>query len=445
MTTARNPEWQRQLWLNLSPQRLLLMPALLALGALAVVVSEPRALAQTLSQAASVVGALLVLVVGTRAAGQTVTDEMADQTWDQQRMSALAPWTLTWGKLLGGTAYSWYGGLLCALVAVPLGWAHDPNVPMARLTLLVALAGLALHSLALALALHLSQSASAATRRTGLWPLLVVLAWVGVPWGQHGDTVVWWGTAHDALNFSLATAAVLAACAWATAWRCMAAALAVRLWPWGWPALALVVGSHWAGFQPGAQAADWLAGVGTVAAGMTYAAVLTEPQARPRWARIAMAVAQRRWSTAITALPLWVASAALVWLMALLLGAWSASHPAGAVSGPLAALGQQPLTAAALMTRDCAWALFFAFSGRSRTPVLNFLLWMLVWYALLPLVAAGLGGPTALAWVLPLSPAEGGLGATGSALVAALHAAVAVAALVWRWRETAVPTPAGER
>ncbi len=445
MTAGPNPECQRQLWLNLSLQRLLLMPALLALGALAVVVSKPQALAASLSLAASVVGVLLVLVVGTRAAGQTVTDEMTDQTWDQQRMSALSPWALTWGKLLGGTAYAWYGGVLCALVAVPLGWVADPGSPMGRLALLVVLVGLGLHALALALALHLSQSASAATRRTGLWPLLVVLAWVGMPLGQQGAPVAWWGGLHDPLAFGLASAAVFAACAWATAWRCMAQALAVRLLPWGWPALAVVVGLYLAGFHPAADATAGLSGVGLVAGAMTYAALLTEPQSRPRWARMVVAVQQQRWPAALWPLPLWAASAALVWLVALLLSVWPLSPGAGLPGGPLAALSEQPLAAAGLMTRDCAWALFFAFSGGSRTPVLNFLLWMLVWYVLLPLVAAGLGGEAAMALVLPIGTAQGWATPGLSAGVAAVHAAVAVAALVWRWRQTAVPDTPGSR
>lgn len=40
--------------------------------------------------------------------------EIADRTWDFQRLSALTPWSMTWGKLLGASSLAW----LCALTGM---------------------------------------------------------------------------------------------------------------------------------------------------------------------------------------------------------------------------------------------------------------------------------------------------------------------------------------
>ena len=56
---------------------------------------------------------LIAYLWGTRRAVNVLADEIAAGTWDGQRMSSIGPWTMAWGKLLGGTAYVWYCALLC--------------------------------------------------------------------------------------------------------------------------------------------------------------------------------------------------------------------------------------------------------------------------------------------------------------------------------------------
>jgi len=57
---------------------------------------------------------LLGALWGGRLASDSVLSEIHNKTWDSQRMSALSPWTLTWGKLFGSTLFVWYCAVFCA-------------------------------------------------------------------------------------------------------------------------------------------------------------------------------------------------------------------------------------------------------------------------------------------------------------------------------------------
>ncbi|MGC1301602.1 MAG: hypothetical protein WA840_04435, partial [Caulobacteraceae bacterium] len=112
-----NPELQRHLWLDATPRRLTWAGvAVLIAFALVWLVDRGRH-----AYAATLVGALLFFFAGLiwapRAARRAVIAEVVAHTWDFQRLSALAPWNMTWGKLAGATLRPWTvagGGLLIA-------------------------------------------------------------------------------------------------------------------------------------------------------------------------------------------------------------------------------------------------------------------------------------------------------------------------------------------
>ena len=118
-----NPEFRRNLWLELTPQRLVVMPLVLAAIFAVVYLGEEGVSRWTndtsyggLATAAKYVYLALVLLWGGRQAGSAVTDEIRDRTWDGQRLSALGSWSMSWGKLFGSTVFTWYGGALALAV-----------------------------------------------------------------------------------------------------------------------------------------------------------------------------------------------------------------------------------------------------------------------------------------------------------------------------------------
>src|SRR5258706_424724 len=105
--TEMNPEFRRNLWLELTPHRLIAMPLLLVLVLALVYYLTDAGKHESVATAAAVMAGGLLAVWGARSAGESVIEEVRARTWDAQRMSAIGPWAMTWGKLFGAAAFSW--------------------------------------------------------------------------------------------------------------------------------------------------------------------------------------------------------------------------------------------------------------------------------------------------------------------------------------------------
>jgi hypothetical protein len=429
-----NPEFRRQLWLQFSSTRLIVLPLLLLACFTAVILSAPAGWQHALAMVGALLFCGLVWGMGTLAAGASVIDEVIDRTWDQQRMSAMQPWAMTWGKLAGASAYGWYGGALCLLVAVPCALMGKLRELVPVLTLGAILAGVFLQALLVAVNLQLVKTGGSMARRGGGWPmlLLLLLLWASVG-ALREEQVPWWGDKFNSTHFVVASLALFSLCALVAAWRTMAEVLAVRQMPWGWPALAVVLSVYFVGFAP----THHLQMLGVVGLGtcivLTYFALLTEPQPRPLWQRIIARLAGRQWLQALQQLPRWPTTLGLAFLFACwVMLSWD-QQSAARLELPLT---WQPMVVILFAVRDCALALFFAFAVKGRRPVLAFLVLMLVLYGLLPWLLGALAGPMLVMLVLPWK-SHGIL----SLLIAAIHAAVALGLLRSRWLASAPQVP----
>ena len=125
-TKNMNPELQRNLWLEVTPHRLWMIPlVLLATAALTWPPGETLMLT-------ALVG--FTMIWGPRQAADAVIDEARERTWDIQRMASLHPWSMTWGKLAGATVMSWYGAAWCGAILLA---AAAPDEREERLTTVV--------------------------------------------------------------------------------------------------------------------------------------------------------------------------------------------------------------------------------------------------------------------------------------------------------------------
>ncbi len=432
-----NPEFRRQLWLQFSLTRVGTLVLLLAACFTAVYLSSSGFAVAMASTGATLFG-ILVLGVGTVAAGASVMDEIADRTWDQQRMSAMQPWAMTWGKLAGASSYSWFGGALCLLVALPYALAWAPWSYVVRVALLAILAGVFFQASLLAVNLQFAKSGRRIPARGGImFVLLLGLVGTGpLVNGLSGEDIFWWGHALARLDFALASVALFTSCALVAAWRSMAEVLAVRQLPWGWPAMALVVAAYvtgfaWAGPQQltATQMLTSFCLISSIA--LTYLALLSEPQSRPQWSRLLHRVQQQQWRAALQQLPRWSTTGLLsivcavavtlvrerMWVLP-----WEATQWGWA----------SPLTLVLLLMRDCALALYFAFSLKIRRPNMAFMLLMLVLYGLLPWLVGVAGGPDLVLVVLPLAASS-----SVASLVAFVHLLIAASLLYRRWLHSA--------
>lgn len=432
-----NPEFKRQLWLHFSLPRLILMPALLLVGALAVVLSsKPGHIFETLAVAGAIAFGLLALVFGVGAAGASISDEFRQRTWDQQRMSAMQPWPMTWGKLAGSTAYSWYGSVICLGMIVACAWELDHPSWGLKIAIMVSTA-LFLQTLNLAVNVQLSKLDPRQVRQ--VWWLLILL--LLLPHGVRSvsrwiddDTLLWWGQSWSTLQFLLGSLLIFTVCAVVAAWRSMAESLSVQQLPWGLPVVGLLAIAYLTGFASELQL-QWsldrgasvmgVAGV-CVYGAMTYFALISDPQSRPVWQRFVTRAAAGQWHAALMQVPRWATSLVLTLLFGLL-SLFAAELRELWLPG-------SALAWALLVARDSALALFFVLATQGRQPLAAFLVTLLVLHGLMPWLAVAVEA-TGVRAVLypPISHSE--LAANGLAF---LHALLAWALLIWRWRASSI-------
>lgn len=107
----QNPELQKNFWLELSSQRLIMMPVIIFTLLFLVYLTN-----QSTEDIARIchIGIFLILVLwGSKVVFDNILNEYNERTWDWQRTSALTPSQLLVGKLFGAPVYNWYGGLIC--------------------------------------------------------------------------------------------------------------------------------------------------------------------------------------------------------------------------------------------------------------------------------------------------------------------------------------------
>lgn len=455
-----NPEFQRYLWLELSPQRLIVMPVVLA--ALFVVVAV-SGLDWTLAldRAAEYAFIGLTFLWGTRLAAAAVASELRDGTWDAQRMSAQGAFAMSWAKLLGSTVYAWYGALLCLAVfvlalegVVPsrhVGFARAME-PRLALTVLqaatLALAGLTGQAVALASALaFLRKRRSARNVPVTLCHGLGIIAALavnhyGYGQGMAGETWRWYGLAMQREAFVVGSALVF--CGWAllAVLRLMRIELSYRVRPWAWAAFALYLAVWLVGLlQEGAGGADlakapWLAEAFLAVAALIYPAFLLDEKNQVTLAAWMRALARGRLARAAIDAPAW----AQLFALSLALGlATVLAPPAESLPIRLLAHVVDPswlavlvLAAVLFLLRDLATLLWLNMGKSQRRADGAGLIFLIVFYGLVPPLAGLAGGTAWAAAFVPLYPGQTAASLAGPAVQAAL----AIVLLVLRTRRT---------
>lgn len=431
-----NAELRRNLWLEVTPHRLWLIPAVLC--GLAALNWPP---ANTLALAALVV---FTMVWGPRQAADAVIEEARERTWDIQRMSAQSPWALTWGKLFGATVMSWYGAGWCVLIL----FASTPPGTLAEQAATVGIVlGCALIAQGAAMmtalvGMHLERKAKARLSNAVAVALLVGLMWKQYDLFDAGARVAWYGIDLPRLDFTLA--AVLGFAVWAIlgAARAMCIELKSRTLPWAWLGFIgfttlLAVGLQFPAGGPLASLLPRLLATGALVAGvLTYVGAFAFARDPVEYRRVLHAAAGGAWRRALEDLPVWVVSAALCLLLAagtLLVG--TRSH---IVNTRFDNIGPGALALGLMMLRDIALLHGFSFRPDQRRAVATTLVYIAVLDLLLPLLAVQLDLPAAVSLFRPDVLTSPWL-AIG---VFAVHAALAFAfaAAMWRQRMRTQPS-----
>lgn len=446
-----NPELRRSLWLQLSAQRLVAAPLILgSLYLVLILLSDWRS-----EGAAGICRTALYLTLalwGTRRAADAVAEEVAGGTWDAQRMSAIGAWAMSWGKLVGSTAFVWYCGLLLlALHLLSIAGLKPPGEIALDLAAVIGTAVLA-QAVALGASLVLLRKAPGARRLPvtlcQVAGLLVVVAIPGT--FEFGET--WWRLAEGSwfgipvgtATFGLGSLAVFILWALFGVYRLMRLELQFRSYPWAWIAFTLFVMAYVAGFQDDGivrwseAVPAWL--LGPIMAGivLVYAALFAEPKDVVRYRWFLASVGRGDVRRALTLMPLWLPTfliaAGLATAFILLVGRVSIGLPMARMEFDIL---PAPVVIAILLfvARDIGLVLFLNFSARRRRADLAAFIYLLVLYGPLAALVQLLG----LTWLQPfLTPAP--MAHPAYTIAPPLIEAATVAVLLW-WRLAAASQP----
>lgn len=430
-----NPEFQRNLWLELTLPRLLLMAGFVLTG-LAIFSAAPPGLPGP-AQAATALYYFLVVLWGTRNAGLSVITEIRQRTWDFQKLSAISPFAMMWGKLLGATSFVWFGGLLCLLFIIYPAWRGQGAIPaIAGLTVLL-LQGVLAQSISLLTSLNLIR------RQHNYWRLdafLCQVAGIAAAFASYGvlDLVAanpriapapfsWWGMVLDPASFRFFSLAIFTAWALVGSTRAMRRELRRTTGPFVWLAFLAFLAVYEAGFE------SWFAvSIGDLAshavairlgivvlalASSAYGMAFLEPKdpAHIRW--LVAEMREGRVDRAFLAFDCWMLSygATVICALALAVALWGDPQPIAGV--PAAAFAVPTLAALGFFSRDIAIFVLCRTWSREQGDFVAVAV-LIILYGVLPHIA----GP-AQAPLLPQLRAP----------AIALAAAWVEAAAVWVW------------
>lgn len=446
-----NPELLRNLWLQFSPQRLLAPPLILgAIFALAFFGSDGDW--SVVSTVAAIAYALIAYLQGSRRAVSALADEITAGTWDGQRMSAIGPWTMAWGKLAGGTSHVWYGAAWCLLAFAVAELMQGKGGPLGPALVDKLVVALIVQAVALLLALVIVGKGRRFSRRSTAFAQggALIVGLFGVSHAllpalserMHlGDPVMtsWYGLDVRVADLIQLTQLLLLGWAVLGLHRLTATELQVRQWPWAWPAFSLFLVAYYQGLpvagideSPLARALQAL----LIALPLYYAAMFAQSNDIVRYRWLLHDLRAGAWPRVLQSLPLWAPAFILAAVVALLAGLLSGNRaPTEALeSGVLATLEAQPwagglATAVAVilfMLRDLGIVLLLNFATRPKAPDLTAAIYLLVLYGVGSGLALAVGAVAALPLFIP--------GAGGHALVVILAPAAELAVVLFLLR-----------
>ncbi|MFT5181613.1 MAG: hypothetical protein ACI8S3_001497 [Alphaproteobacteria bacterium] len=486
-----NPELKRNLLIEITAQRLVAMPFILGL-----IFAATWALEGTtgLITASETIFWALVFLWGTRKAAGAFDSEMANNTWDSQRLSALKAGQIFNGKLYGSSSFVLYGALLSLAVSAAarldlyaMSLVQPNSIPLRTIILdpsdiLMStahdlLAGL----LGLVVAMFVAVVLMARTRSSkGISVTLCQLFAIGAA-GVFADrlgnvglsgfsraltndylvTANWYGLSVPMVFFVTASLALYLFWAIIGTVRQLRSVLQFKGYRWAWALFVIFVGVYLAGFDTlyvraptfGNQAFVFSYVFWFAAAMFTYLAVFTETKSLQGYRSYVAAVRRLRFSEILQHQPFWLTSL-LILAIALVLNLLVGEEQAGlrgqldpglatllGVGVALVDLKTLLVVASLFLVRDCLLVMTLNFGRNRRRADLAALVYLAVLYVIIPLVLHGFDLDHTIAMKFFVPQLDGGLvGAIGPV---ALEVAGLAILMVLRWRNVRQPLAVG--
>lgn len=252
-----NPEFRRNLWLELSTHRLIALPVIVGMVLWLSYLTKTADVMLTITN-----GALFFLLViwGSRMSANTLTEEIEGRTWETQRLMPISAWQMTLGKLFGSTIYAWYGCAWCVAFNVAIALVFKVDLSYLALLNLILLGAL---TQALAFYFSLLQHRLTPEQKrfklffsqfSALLIAFLMLTWVSIiPTTSSagfvaGGGIAWYKYTFPIQNFMCVS--LLSFLAWAVvgASRLLSSELQCKPTPWVWPLFVIYVVAYVLGF-----------------------------------------------------------------------------------------------------------------------------------------------------------------------------------------------------
>ncbi|HVU22454.1 MAG TPA: hypothetical protein VHE09_17110 [Rhizomicrobium sp.] len=404
-----NPEFQRNVWIELTPRRLILMVVLLTLAFFASAIAGGSE--YDLASTARLLFYAIVVVWGSRNAALAVVGEIRDRTWDMQLLSSITPGAMTWGKLFGSTIYNWFGGVICLAVLEAERITHAGLASaLIDLVYFIAVGVISQAAAFLASLVAVSRRQSHSRLDIFVYQTIGLLAGVAVytiwsiadPAGSFllhkmaGDAVTWWGRVMDRRGFLLLSLAIFTVWTLLGCYRGMRLELKMQNGTLVWLAWLVFIGVYVAGFDAWLSndktVAGWdaaslrLALAGATFTVLTYLMVFLEPKDRVHFRWLGTQLSSGRIGAFWNGLQAWMMSYfAAVICTAILLFRLYQNHPDIVDQPALIA------AAAGFLTRDVLVFVFMrSLPGRRRGDFAALGI-LFALYVLAPAIINGLG------------------------------------------------------
>lgn len=381
-----NPEFKRNLWTELSIHRLIGMPFVLgAIFLLVFIVSDYKI--DILATFALIFFGLLTFIWGTRTAAESIITEIKERTWDSQRMSVLGPWSMTWGKLLGSTIYTWYGALICLVlylfVMQEVSFKNPLKLPV--LFFLCGLLGQSIGLLASMLSLKkirtTSKSQSTSYMIIGLIVVLTILSFSS----NHRGIVQWYGTSFHSIDFTILSTAVFLVWIVFGIYRLMREELQIKSTPIGWLAFVIFLMFYMSGLinldadSNMSIESGWMTQSYYIALILTYIMVFIEKKDPVLFRKLLKSIKEREWGTLTTNMQCWMVTVivAIILVFVLCLSA-SLSDQAKHLTIPVV------ISMFFFFLRDLFLILFLNLAKKNKRADMAAVLYLALLYGVLP-------------------------------------------------------------
>lgn len=428
-----NPEFQRNVWLEWSAHRVLLLSVVLASVFVLVALFDPNGVGNVVANAALSLFVLATMMWGAHRAGDAMLDELRERTWDSQRMSAMSPWSMTWGKLCGATIMPWFAGGICLVVyaVARIGPTLAERLQVVASCIAAAILVQALSLIGALVGTRLEKHArSTLASWSAVGTIVLLLVYFSVYY-RSADAIAWFGLNCE--RFDFLTVSLFALAGWTVfgAYRMMSSELAVATRPWAWSAFVIYLTVYFAGALinpewPLERNLALFAYVGLATGiGASYLAAFALFRDPLTFHRLATYATARHWRRFFEELPVWTASFAIAIAFSILCAAF-ATTPVY-FGDRVEAVGIAGIVIVLYAVRNIGLLYYFTYGEAHRRVETATVICIAIISWLLPSIAESTG-MTAVQWLLRPPMWEHPFAAGG---IIAVHVLI-VLALCWR-------------